>query len=328
MAKKGHPSARKTKKPASSGTGGHGRRALEGRGPTPKAEDRPWHPAGKKKQAKERLQAAKDRYRARVAKESTSSAGESVAIDLVIGRNSVVEALRSATPAEMLFVASGGQTDERVKEAVLLAKSRDIPVREVTRAALEQMPGAEGANQGIALQVPEYEYSNPLEMADTAEGILSTPVFVALDGVTDPRNLGAIVRSAAAFGASGVILPKRRSASITGAVWKTSAGALATTPVAVASNLTQTLRALRGRGYRVVGLDGAVGTDIEKIELFGAPLVLVVGGEQRGLSRLVSENCDHLARIPISERTESLNASVAVSVVLYEVSKQRRMRSN
>lgn len=328
MAKKGHPSAGKTKKTPTPGTGGHGRRALEGRGPTPKAEDRPWHPAGKKRLAKDRLEAARDKHKSRLAAEQPRLPRKSEQIELVIGRNSVIEVLKTATPAVRLFVVSGLQSDGRINEALVLAKNRAIPMQEVTRAELEQITGAEGASQGIALQVPEYEYLHPLELADRAENSVPIPIFVALDGVTDPRNLGAIIRSAAAFGAFGIVLPKRRSVGVTAAVWKTSAGALATTPVSMASNLTQTLKEFQARGYMVVGLDGSDGGDLKEMDFSKTPLVLVVGGEGKGLTRLVAENCDRLVRIPISERTESLNASVAASVVLYEVSKYQHETSD
>ena len=146
---------------------------------------------------------------------------------------------------------------------------------------------------------------------------------MALDGVTAPRNLGAIIRSVAAFGGQGVIVPQRRSVGGNSAAWKTSAGAAARVPVAMASNLTQTLKALKARGVFVVGLDGDGEVQLPGLELAARPLVVVVGSEGKGLSRLVTENCDAVVSIPISAATESLNAGIAASVSLYEIAKLR-----
>ena len=153
-----------------------------------------------------------------------------------------------------------------------------------------------------------------------------TPLVVALDGVTDPRNLGAVVRSAAAFGAQGVIVPERRSAGVSPGTWKASAGAVARVPVARATNLTQTLKAYSKAGFTVVGLaaEGTVGVDDVAGFEVGGPLVVVVGSEGKGLSRLVADSCDLLLSIPMTAATESLNAGVAASITLYEVARRRR----
>ncbi|MDP4899885.1 MAG: RNA methyltransferase, partial [Pontimonas sp.] len=242
MAKKGHPSARKAKKPATSGTGGHGRRALEGKGPTPKAEDRSWHPAGKRKAAKERLETVKSRFGSTPAQQKRTVRPISVEAEMVTGRNSVIEALRAKIPATTLHIATKIDMDDRVRESIALANKRGIPLLEIPRPELDRLTGADTVHQGIALSVPPYTYAHPLELAEKAEAGDSAPVFVALDGITDPRNLGAIVRSVAAFGGYGVIVPKRRSVGVNAAAWKTSAGAIARTPVAMAANLTQTLK--------------------------------------------------------------------------------------
>jgi 23S rRNA (guanosine2251-2'-O)-methyltransferase len=142
--------------------------------------------------------------------------------------------------------------------------------------------------------------------------------------VTDPRNLGAIARSATAFGAHGLLVPSRRSAGVTAGAWKTSAGTLANLPVARAANLTQTLQAYREDGLFVVGLDGTATIDIADVELATEPLVVVVGSEGKGLSRLVRESCDQVARIPMNAAAESLNAGVAAGIALYEVARHRR----
>jgi len=323
VAKKGHPSARKAKKPATSGTGGHGRKALEGKGPTPKAEDRSWHPAGKRKIAKERLDTAKSRFGSTPAPQKRTVRPISVEAEMVTGRNSVIEALRAKIPATTLHIATKIDMDDRVRESLAMANKRGIPLLEIPRPELDRLTGPDTVHQGIALSVPPYTYAHPLELAEKAEAGDSAPVFVALDGITDPRNLGAIVRSVGAFGGYGVIVPKRRSVGVNAAAWKTSAGAIARTPVAMAANLTQTLKSFKDRGYFVVGLDGEADSSLPVTELAGTPLLIVVGSEGKGLSRLITETCDVIVSIPMSGKTESLNAGIAASVVLYEISRQK-----
>ena len=323
MAKKGHPSARKTKKPATSGTGGHGRKALEGKGPTPKAEDRSWHPAGKRKAAKDRLDTVKARFGPTPVPQKRTVRPITVEVEMVTGRNSVIEALRAKIPATTLHIATKIEMDDRVRESLALANKRGIPLLEIPRPELDRLTGPDTVHQGIALSVPPYNYAHPLELAEKAEAGDSAPVFVALDGITDPRNLGAIVRSVAAFGGYGVIVPKRRSVGVNAAAWKTSAGAIARTPVAMAANLTQTLKSFKDRGYFVVGLDGDADSSLPVTELAGTPLLIVVGSEGKGLSRLITETCDVIVSIPMTGKTESLNAGIAASVVLYEISRQK-----
>ncbi|MDQ1556196.1 MAG: rRNA (guanosine2251-2-O)-methyltransferase, partial [Actinomycetota bacterium] len=149
------------------------------------------------------------------------------------------------------------------------------------------------------------------------------PLFVALDGITDPRNLGAIIRSVAAFGGQGVIVPQRRSVGLTASAWKTSAGAAARTPVAMAGNLTRTIKEFQQRGVFVLGLDGGGDVSLPELQLANEPVMLVIGSEGKGLSRLVTESCDAVVSIPISAATESLNAGIAASVALYEIAKRR-----
>ena len=328
MTKPGRPGAGKPKKKGPSvGTGGHNRRALEGKGPTPKATDRSWHVAGKRKQAQERLEAAREKHGGGAA--SSSAAPRQRApkktddTELVTGRNSVVEALRAKIPATTLYIASRMDMDDRVKESLSLATKRGLNVLEVMRPELDRMAGHDAVHQGIALKVPAYEYAHPLELLDQIEKRGETPLLVALDSVTDPRNLGAIVRSVAAFGGQGVIVPQRRSVGMTASAWKTSAGAASRIPVAMAANLTQTLVALKQRGVFVLGLDGGGSVSLPGLALAKQPIVLVVGSEGKGLSRLVTEKCDAVVSIPITATTESLNAGIAVSVALYEISKLR-----
>jgi len=337
MAKPARPGAsgKPKKKGPSVGTGGHNRRALEGKGPTPKAEDRSWHVAGKRKAAKERLDEARERHggssASRGGRTGAGGAGaprrpqrpKSDDSEIVTGRNSVVEALRAKIPASTLYLASRIEMDDRVKEALSLATKRGLNVLEVMRPELDRLSGPDAVHQGIALKVPAYEYAHPLELLDSIIARGENPLLVALDGVTDPRNLGAIVRSAGAFGAQGIIVPQRRTVGMTASAWKTSAGAAARIPVAMAGNLTNTLKDLKARGVFVLGLDGGGSVTLPGLPLAKEPIVLVVGNEGKGLSRLVTETCDAVVSIPIEAATESLNAGIAVSVALYEISKLR-----
>jgi 23S rRNA (guanosine2251-2'-O)-methyltransferase len=327
------------------GSGGQGRQALEGKKPTPKAEDRPYHPAGKRKAAQERYAAAsggrskpgasrgdsQDGSRGGFRGTGNSGGGGSSTrkakqIDeheVVTGRNSVLEALRAKIPASALYIATRVEMDERVKEVLSIANGRGIPILEVMRPELDRLAGRDAVHQGLALKVPAYEYAHPMELLDLTISRGQKPLFVALDGITDPRNLGAIIRSTAAFGGHGVIVPQRRSVGVTASAWKTSAGAAARTPVAMAANLTQTLKALKERGVFVLGLDGDGDVSLPGLNLADQPIVIVVGSEGKGLSRLVTETCDAVVSIPISSGTESLNAGIAASVTLYEVSRLR-----
>ncbi|MFJ4046579.1 23S rRNA (guanosine(2251)-2'-O)-methyltransferase RlmB [Microbacterium sp. NPDC089987] len=329
MVKPGRPGAGNSKKKgASKGTGGLGRKALEGRGPTPKAEDRSWHVAGKRKAAQERFAAAGGKGKVSqkpqgrdMNRQQRSKASDDT--ETVTGRNSVLEALRTKIPATSFYIAQRVEMDDRVKEMLSIARHRDIPVLEVTRQELDRMAGFDGVHQGVALKVPPYEYAHPQDLLEQVIDRGETPLFIALDGITDPRNLGAIIRSTAAFGGHGIILPQRRSASVNSAAWKTSAGAAARLPVALAANLTTLLKEFKKQGVFVLGLDGGGDVALPALELADRPVVIVVGSEGKGLSRLVTETCDQIVSIPISSATESLNAGIAASVALYQVSTVR-----
>ena len=324
MAKPGRPGAAKGGKGPTKGSGGKNRRSLEGRGPTPKAEDRAWHPAGKRKAAQERYVAAGGKPASGAANANRGPrARKDDDTETVTGRNSVLEALRARIPATALYIAQRVEMDDRVKEMLSIATHREIPVLEVTRPELDRMAGFDGVHQGVALKVPPYEYAHPQDLLEQVIDRGQTPLFVALDGVTDPRNLGAIIRSTAAFGGHAVILPQRRSASVNSAAWKTSAGAAARLPVALAANLTTTLKEFKKQGVFVLGLDGGGDVSLPSLELADRPVVIVVGSEGKGLSRLVTETCDQVVSIPISSATESLNAGIAASVALYQVSTLR-----
>ncbi|MGB3829864.1 MAG: 23S rRNA (guanosine(2251)-2'-O)-methyltransferase RlmB [Ornithinimicrobium sp.] len=303
---------RKTqKKGAVVGSGGQRRKQLEGRGPTPKAEERPNHPASRGGKPSER--GGKPRGRVPQRKDKASS-------EIVAGRNSVVEALRSHIPGTALFVGARIDSDDRVRESITLATERGIAVLEAPRGELDRLTDGV-AHQGLALQVPPYDYAHPEDLVDME--MPGLPLIVALDGITDPRNLGAILRSAGAFGAHGVVVPSRRSAGMTATAWKTSAGAAARVKVAQATNLTRALEAYRKAGFFVIGLDGDGDVALPGLALADRPLVVVVGSEGKGLSRLVRENCDQIVSIPISATTESLNAGIAAAVALYAISQQR-----
>jgi 23S rRNA (guanosine2251-2'-O)-methyltransferase len=301
-----------TKKGPTVGSGGVRRRGLEGRGATPPAHMRTGHPAARKAASKARKAAGRP-------------AGKPVdETEMVLGRNPVVECLRADAPASALYVAMGAEADERLTESVTMAADRGIPILEVPRSDLDRM-SANGLHQGIALQVPPYAYVHPDDLLAAATHDVDPAMLVALDNISDPRNLGAIIRSVAAFDGDGVLIPQRRSASVTAVAWRTSAGAAARVPVARATNLTRTLKDWASSGVQVVGLDTEGDTTIDEFDGTG-PLVIVVGSEGKGLSRLVRENCDSVVSIPMAGPAESLNAAVAAGVVLAEVARQRRRR--
>nr|WP_314744651.1 23S rRNA (guanosine(2251)-2'-O)-methyltransferase RlmB [uncultured Corynebacterium sp.] len=306
---KNRPGIRKTnKKGAVKGSGGARRRGLRGKGPTPKAEDRVYHAAHKRKLERQRRdQGRHDR---------------SASTELVVGRNPVIECLHARVPATALYIAQGTRNDDRLTEAVQLAHSRSIPLIEVPRLELDSMTG-NGLHQGVGLQIPPFEYADVFDLIGTVADSKEQGMIVVLDNITDPRNLGAVIRSTAAFGGQGVVIPERRSASVTAVAWRTSAGTAARLPVAKATNITRTLKEFQQNGYQVVGLDAGGDTTYDSYDGTG-PVVIVVGSEGKGLSRLVRETCDVLVSVPTTSWVESLNASVAAGVVLSEFSRQRR----
>jgi 23S rRNA (guanosine2251-2'-O)-methyltransferase len=241
--------------------------------------------------------------------------------ETVLGRNPVLECLRAGVPATALYVALGARADERLTESVTRAADSGITILEVPRHELDRLT-TNGLHQGIALQVPAYDYAHPDDLLAAAA---NTPpaLLVALDNISDPRNLGAIVRSVAAFAGHGVLIPQRRSASVTAVAWRASAGAAARLPIARATNLSRTLKDWAEAGLRLVGLDTGGDTPLDDLDGTG-PVAVVVGSEGKGLSRLVRRNCDAVVSIPMAGAGESLNASVAAGVVLAEIARQRR----
>lgn len=299
----------------------------KGKGPTPKAEDRHWHGKRQKARAAKNAKRTGTPTMGRGARSTSTDSprpssrpagarrGDGDSPELVTGRNPVVEALRAGVPGTALYVMSG--TDERIRESIQMAADRRIPLLETGKNELDRLTDG-GVHQGIALQVRPYRYAHP---DDLLKG--TAPLIVALDGITDPRNLGAIVRSAAAFGATGVVVPERRAAGVTAGAWKTSAGTLASVPVAQATNLTRQLKAYQQAGCFVAGLDARGSIPVADLEVASGPFVLVVGSEGKGLGRLVADTCDMLVTIPMPGQAESLNAGVAAGIALYEISRLR-----
>jgi 23S rRNA (guanosine2251-2'-O)-methyltransferase len=238
--------------------------------------------------------------------------------EIVSGRNAVLEALRESVPATEIMVARGVDIDDRIAESLQLALNLGLQIKEVHRASLESIAPN---SQGIILGIKPFQYSSYEEICDRAKG---AKLIVALDGVTDPRNLGAVTRSAAAFGASGIIIPERRAAALTASAWKTSAGAAARLPIAQVTNLARTIDDAKKRGMFIVGLDGDADVELSDMKVAKEDLMIIVGSEGKGLARLTRENCDLIVSIPISSSTESLNASVATSITLFWIDEQRR----
>ena len=298
--------------------------AASGRAPKigqPGSKDTTWGRGGSgKPQQRGTGRPAPARSGPRVAPGRRSNPGRD-ANELLVGRNPVVEALRALVPVTALYVAQGIDIDDRINEAVRTAGDRGIPILEISRAELDRMTGGV-LHQGIGVQVPPFAYENFDDLVAAASE-QAAPLLVALDGVTDPRNLGAVIRSVAAFGAHGVFLPERRAAGMTATAWRTSAGAAARVPVSQVVNLTRAIKSCQQAGFVAVGLDADGDTDLYNLEAAVGPLVVVVGSEGRGLSRLVGETCDLRVSIPMASTVESLNASVAAAVTLAEVARRR-----
>lgn len=305
---------RKSKKGRAVGSGGNRRRALEGRGPTPKAEDRTYHAAYK---AKKRAEAEQARRTSHLSKRKPTGDNE-----LICGRNVLVEALRAQVPISRIYIAQRYDADDRTREILSEAAERGIPVYEASKADLDSLSAGE-KHQGVAAEVPPYEYADPQDLVERATSRHLPPLIIALDGVTDPRNVGAVLRSGGAFGADGVVVPARRSAGVSAAVWRVSAGAAARIPVARVTNLVRALNEYKEQGLFIVGLDGEADMHIGECELLTGPVVLVAGAEGKGLSRLVRQTCDVIVSIPMDSAVESLNAAVAMGISLYEVSAKR-----
>lgn len=298
---KGNPTA---------GSGGRVRRGLEGKGPTPKAFERPNHKVYKMKNAAEKRNAARPKR------------GKGDEAEWVAGRNSVVELMRAHVPIRTLYVAEGTDRDERIREIFRLSADQHVSLLEIGRVELDKLTGG-AVHQGIAAKIDPYEYADPNSFINAANDLDQDPLIVMLDSVTDPRNLGAVIRSAAGFGAHGVVIPERRNAQMTASAWKTSAGAAVRVPVARVTNLTRQIKAYKEAGLMVIGLAADGEVSLPDLDLADGPLVMVIGSEGKGISRLVAENCDVLVSIPMASTLESLNAGVAAGIALYAIDQKR-----
>jgi 23S rRNA (guanosine2251-2'-O)-methyltransferase len=239
--------------------------------------------------------------------------------DAVAGKNSVVEALRAKVPAKELVVAIKVEIDEKISEAIRLAKNADLPIKELPRRALDDLTGSSN-HQGVALVIKPFNYTEFEKLITNAKKPM---MLIGLDGITDPHNLGAVVRSAAAFGADGVVIPERRNAAMTGSAWKASAGAAARMPISQVTNLVRSIEDAKKAGCFVVGLDAQGDATLAKMNLATESIFIIVGSEGKGLSRLVREKCDLVVSIPMQSSVESLNASVATAIVMYQVAAER-----
>ena len=238
---------------------------------------------------------------------------------IVEGRNAVIELFRSGKPVDKLFVLDGCQ-DGPIRTIIWEAKKQDTIINFVTKERLDQLSETK-KHQGAIAYAAAYEYSELEDIFDLAKEKREDPFIILLDNIEDPHNLGAIIRTANLAGAHGVIIPKRRAVGLTATVAKTSAGALHYTPVVKVTNLAKTMEELKERGLWFVCADMG-GETMYRLNLTG-PIGLVIGNEGEGVSRLVKENCDFIASIPMKGDIDSLNASVATGVLAYEIVRQR-----
>ncbi len=235
------------------------------------------------------------------------------------GRNAVIEAFRAGKPIDKIFILDGCQ-DGPVSTIKREAKKKDVLIKYVTKERLDQISET-GKHQGVIAYAAAYEYAELEDIFEKAKEKGEDPFVIILDNIEDPHNLGAIIRTANLAGAHGVIIPKNRAAGLTATVARTSAGALNFTPVVKVTNISKTIQELKDRGLWFVCADMG-GTEMYKLNLKG-PIGLVIGNEGDGVSRLVRENCDMIASIPMKGDIDSLNASVAAGVLAYEIVRQR-----
>ncbi|MED3863978.1 23S rRNA (guanosine(2251)-2'-O)-methyltransferase RlmB [Priestia megaterium] len=239
--------------------------------------------------------------------------------EFIIGRNPVLEALKSGRDINKLWIAEGSQGGS-MGQITQLAKRNGVLVQFVPKKKIEQM--VDGIHQGVAAQVAAYQYAELDDLFNLAEKRNESPFFLLLDELEDPHNLGSIMRTADAVGAHGIIIPKRRSVGLTATVAKASTGAIEHVPVARVTNLSRTLDELKDRGVWIVGTDAKESDDYRNLD-GGMPLTLVIGSEGKGMSRLIREKCDFLVQLPMVGHVTSLNASVAASLLMYEVYRKR-----
>jgi len=240
--------------------------------------------------------------------------------EIIYGLNPVLEALRGKRRAFELFLAGGG-SDRRFEKLLALAKEKGVAVRQREKFDLSRICGTEH-HQGVALRIEAFAYADVEDILEQQKRCGGEGLIVVLDGVQDPRNLGAIIRSAACAGAHGVIIPKDRAVGVSATVEKASAGAVETVPVAQVANIAQTLEELKREGYWIYGAVGGACSSLYDHD-FRGNVAVVIGGEGEGIRPLVRKRCDHLIAIPIRGGVNSLNASVAAGVILFEIGRQR-----
>lgn len=241
--------------------------------------------------------------------------------ELIIGKNPVIEALRSGRSINKIWITDKGQHSS-VKTIQSLAKEHGVIVQSVDRRKLDQMAGTP-QHQGIAASIAAYDYIELDELLAQLKNV-DRPFVLLLDEIEDPHNLGSIIRSADCSGVDGVIIPKRRAVGLTSTVAKTSAGAIEYVPVCRVSNLAQTIDRLKEEGFWVTGTD-ATGEQTMSEPDYRGPTAIVIGSEGKGMGRLIREKCDYVVRIPMVGHVNSLNASVAAALVMFEVLKQRQV---
>lgn len=258
-------------------------------------------------------------------KKACTSINTELPEDVLIGRNAVIEAIRSGRGINKLLIADGDK-EGSVKEVISLAKEQGIVIKFVERSKIEGIAGGL-RHQGVLAYVAPVAYSDLDTILQAAETKGEAPFLLLLDELEDPHNLGALLRTADATGVHGVLIPKRRSVPLTATVAKTSAGAVEYVPVARIGNIAQTLRKLKDKGFWVAGADMDGSQNYYEADLTG-PLVLVVGSEGHGMSRLTKEQCDFIVKMPMVGKINSLNASVAGSILMYESMRQRLQKKS
>lgn len=236
--------------------------------------------------------------------------------DIVIGRNAVIESLRSDRTIETLYI-SNNKLEGSIKTIIGIAKEKKILIKEVDKKKLDSMCNGQ-VHQGVIAKVTPYEYSQVSDILDLAKERGEVPFIVILDEVEDPHNLGSIVRTAELFGVHGIIIPKRRSASVSATVYKSSAGAIEHVKIAKVTNLNSVIDKLKEQGIWVYGADIRAEEYSYRVD-FNGPCALVIGNEGRGISKLTVQKCDKLIKIPMVGKINSLNASVAGGIMMYEV---------
>ena len=269
----------------------------------------------------ERLQSKRGARREYLAREHVERAEVQEVVDFVFGRHAVVEALQTPDRVNRVFIQEGTSGRDAAK-VIELAREKGIQVQTVPKTKIEDLVG-NAVHQGLVASIAAYEYADLEDVFKKAEEKGEDPFIVILDGVEDPHNLGSILRTADATGVHGIIIPKRRSASLTATVAKASTGAIEHVPVVRVTNLTQTIEQLKARGIWVFGTD-MNGTDYRKWNTRG-PLAIVMGNEGKGVSRIVKESVDEMVTIPMVGHVQSLNASVASALMMYEVFRNRSL---